>query len=126
MVAKTQQIVVDDDETASVVDSVRAGKYQVKLPYNLEKPFIDPENMTGRQLRELKEAHAEAQKKLRDAYHAEERRLKSLFRQDLEKEHGLVGHPKAGKLYEIAYAHSHSDGHEQIAWTYGELAELLS
>ena len=47
------------------------------------------------------------------------------FKGDLEKEYSLTGHPKASKLYEIAYDMGHHSGMEEVANHYDTLSELL-
>ena len=43
----------------------------------------------------------------------------------LESEYGLVGHPKADKLYELAWGYGHSSGYTEVEYYYSELVELL-
>lgn len=112
---------------SEVVESIRAGKYKNTLPspWDLERPTLDHENMTGKQVREAKEAFEAKRLDVRRAYNAEDRRLNQLFVADLEQENGLTGHPKASRVYEMAYERAHSEGNEAVAWTYAELAELV-
>jgi hypothetical protein len=58
-------------------------------------------------------------------FHDESRRLKALFKSDLEAEHGLAGHPKADLLFDIAWEHGHANGYYDVEIHYSELAELL-
>jgi hypothetical protein len=43
----------------------------------------------------------------------------------MEKIHGLTGHPKAEKLYEIAWDIGHSAGYHEVEIYYDDMAELL-
>ena len=53
----------------------------------------------------------------------EERRV--AHKAALELDHGLVGHPKADLLYEIAWSLGHSSGYNEVKNYYDELAPLL-
>ena len=61
----------------------------------------------------------------RDAYRAEDYRLRLLFKADLEKKFGLKFHPKRDRLFEIAWDDGHSCGYSEVYWTYEKLSELL-
>lgn len=43
----------------------------------------------------------------------------------LEKKHGLTGHPKADKLYELAWGMGHSAGYYEVEIFYNDMADLL-
>lgn len=47
------------------------------------------------------------------------------FKTNLEREHGLTGHPKADLLWRLAWEDGHSGGWDDIASVYSEFAELL-
>ena len=61
----------------------------------------------------------------RKEHRAETARLEAIFKADLEEEFGLTGHPKADKLYGIAWSYGHSAGYIDVAHYYDELSELL-
>ena len=109
----------------SVIDAIREGKYANLVPYKRESVPAGEDSMTVRQARD----HAEEQKRLNREQHrlhrTEEARLRSLFQSDLEAEHGLVGHPKAARLFELAWDDDHSGGFEAVAYSYAELADLV-
>jgi hypothetical protein len=46
-------------------------------------------------------------------------------RATLEVKHGLVGHPKAARLYELAYEIGHSAGYHEVEIYYDDMADLL-
>lgn len=109
-----------------VIEAIRAGKYETAVPMSIEPLILDKDEMTGRQVREMQEAHRLRQLEQREAYRADRARLRDLFKADLEAEHGVVGHPKADKLFDLAWEYGHSDGHESVAYHYGELMGLVS
>jgi hypothetical protein len=43
----------------------------------------------------------------------------------MEANHGLSGHPKADKLYEIAWEFGHSAGYGEIEIYYDQLVDLV-
>ena len=44
---------------------------------------------------------------------------------DLEKEHSMIGHPKAKTLFEMAWSDQRSDGLRAVAWRYEDLLQLV-
>lgn len=73
-------------------------------------------------------AWEEAKKERKRAQHRlrreEDARLIALFKEDLEKEYGTVGHPKADRLFEMAWSHGDSL-HLDVAYHYDDLSELV-
>ena len=61
----------------------------------------------------------------RDEYHAEDARLKELFKADMEKEEGVADNPKRDRLFEIAWDEGHSSGYEEVWNHYTTLVELI-
>ncbi len=61
----------------------------------------------------------------RAAYSAESGRLTELFKRDLFAELGIVGHPKAEKLYSIAWDMGHSSGFSEIETVAWDLLPLI-
>lgn len=61
----------------------------------------------------------------RKRYHEDIGRLNAKFKEDLFKEHGVEGHPKAEKCYAIAYDHGHSAGMSEVANYFEEFVELI-
>jgi len=61
----------------------------------------------------------------RAAYHQEERRLMDLFKEDLLLELGLRGHPKAEKLWQMAWDHGHADGLQDVLYWAEDFAQLI-
>lgn len=109
---------------ADVIDQVRAGHYTNNVPYSIPKPRPN-EDMTLRQVREQDEDYKARTREQRKLYHEEEARLTALFAADLADEHGLTGHPKAVKVFGMAWEDGHSEGLESVAHRYAELAELV-
>lgn len=62
-------------------------------------------------------AHAE--------YTTEDARLYAKFKADLFDDLGITGHPKAEKLFAIAWEYGHSSGYSEVYNYADELAELL-
>lgn len=106
--------------------AIAAGRYDNKIPYRLDDVPVDEDAMTVRQAREHKEEQARKRREQRDLYAREEQRLVALFKDDLEKAHGVAGHPKADKLFEMAWSDGHSEGVQQVANRYSELVELIT
>lgn len=52
-------------------------------------------------------------------------RMTDLLRRDLEAEHGVAAHPRAGKLWSLAWEHGHSSGYSDVVNYYEEFVELL-
>ena len=116
------------DQTMSVYDKIRAGLYNRKLPYNppeTELIKIDPENMTGKQVREAKEANDRKKVEYRLAYSKNSGELASQFRKDLEEDCGTTGHPKADMLFNKAYDRGHSGGFEEVTNAYYDMVDLI-
>lgn len=62
------------------------------------------------------------------SYHermADERVHKAEHRAKLEKTYGVVGHPKAERLYELAYEEGHAAGDHEIEYYYSVMVELI-
>jgi hypothetical protein len=61
----------------------------------------------------------------RDAYNADVNQKMAQFKADLEAEYGMVGHPKADKLYAKAWDMGHSSGLNEVMYYYDDLSELV-
>lgn len=85
----------------SVEDKLASGAYTTKLPY------------------------VRGDREARRLYNTDQERLRQEFRADLEAEYGLVGHPKAAKLFDMAWEDCHSSGFSEVASHYDRLAELV-
>lgn len=60
------------------------------------------------------------------AYHDEQERLRQLFQQDLAAEHGFqYTHPAVAKALSFAWQEGHASGYPEVAYYFGELAEIL-
>lgn len=46
-------------------------------------------------------------------------------KQKLEEKYGVVGHPKADRLYELAWEHGHSSGYSEVEIYYDDFVELV-
>lgn len=64
-------------------------------------------------------------KETRQAHSYNEAVLMARFKEDLAREHGLDTHPKATKLWDIAWSMGHASGLSEVETYYAEFAELL-
>lgn len=90
-------------EEKCVYEKMRSDYYKNKLPYSGKKDD-----------QAIRKAHGE-----------EEGRLHQLFKSDLEKEFGIVRHPKADLLFQIAWSMGHSSGYHEVWNHYQEMVDLL-
>lgn len=104
---------------------IAAGEYNTKVPYHVEIVPVDENKMTVAGAREHKAAEKARDRAQRDLNRQDQNRLNGVFQADLEAEHGVTGHPKAGKLYSIAWEDGHSGGHSEVANVYAKLVELI-
>jgi len=96
-----------------VYDDIQDGKYENKKPWPKRTGSKASAALTAENTR------------LRHAYREEEARLTALLKSDLEKEFKVAGHPKAGKLWELAWEKGHAYGYSEVCLEYSVLAELL-
>lgn len=107
-------------------DNLAAGKYENKVPFPSEVVPADVENMTVKQVREHKEAERKRRCEGRIAWLAGEDAARELLRADLETEHGVVGNPKAEKLWSLAWEHGHGCGCGDVIFYYEEFVALVA
>lgn len=67
----------------------------------------------------------EHRKTMRKAYNDRQAEIQAEFRADLEDEYETAGHPKADKLWELAWDYGHSSGLREVELHYAEFAELV-
>lgn len=58
-------------------------------------------------------------------YVEETKRLEKEFKSDLEVEFDVLGHPKADKLFDLAWSFGHGSGFYEVYFYYSELSELV-
>ena len=109
----------------NVFDAIAEGRYKNNVPYDREPDPVNEETMTVRQAREHKEKQKLLRNEQRELHHAEQHRLDALFKADLEAEHNVVGHPKADKLFSIAWQRGHAYGYYDVACIYDDIVELI-
>lgn len=61
----------------------------------------------------------------REDWREKEKKKKASHKLRLEKEFGIVDHPKSDKLYEIAWSFGHSEGFNEVESYYLDMVELL-
>ncbi len=88
---------------ATVYVKANRGDYNSKLPYESYK--VNPI--------------------ANEAYREDQARLNKQFRLDLEVEHGVIGNPKAEKLFDIAWEQGHAYGFSEVALHYDQLVVLI-
>lgn len=86
-----------------VLDNIAEGVYETKIKYQPGK----------------------AAKEQREAYHADRGRLRDLFRDDLLKENGIVDHPKAQVLWELAWEEGHANGYIEVVMYFEKFLPLI-
>jgi hypothetical protein len=96
--------------TINVLDAIREGRYENKVTYEAWR---------------MRKHDAKKSREQLNKRRAEEARLNSLFKADLENQHGVAGHPKADRLFELAWDYGHSSGYNEVAYYYDDLAELI-
>jgi hypothetical protein len=109
----------------TVRDNLDAGKYENKVPASYEILPVDPDNMTVRQAEAHREAEKEKKRTQRQLHRQEQGRITAMVKADLEAEHGIAGHPKADKLWSLAWDDGHSAGYYDVIGYYEEFVELV-
>lgn len=92
----------------SIREQIAAGKYNNKVPY--------PDRKLPAQ-----ELHSKLK-----AYHAGADVARAEFRVDLESEYHMSHHPKADKLWNLAWEHGHSSGLVDVVHYYEDFLELIT
>lgn len=94
------------EDTRSVAEKIRDGAYKVA---NLEYPSPkDPDKQAKRQ-----------------AYQAAQAELHEQFKQDLFRENGVVGNPKAELCFQKAWEMGHASGVSEVENYFSDLVELI-
>lgn len=118
-----------------VRQNIEDGKYKnsvelkahVRMPVELGKSasmLSDAQIANLPKIKAAYEADKLDQREASEKYRKRESEIIAQFQRDLEVEHGMVGHPKAGKLFSKAWGHGHSGGFHEIAGSYEDLVEL--
>lgn len=109
----------------TVRDFIIEGRYANLVPFSVpeQKPHDD---MTVRQARDLKATNASRKATQHRLHREEEARLNALFKADLEAEYGTTAHPRAGRLFELAWGMGHANGYGEVYDYYGELVTLIT
>lgn len=115
----------------NVRDNLAAGKYENKVPYvrippnGVDMAHGNPDTMTVNQMSALRASERQRHRDQRDAHRQNERVMTAVLKADLETEHDVVGHPRADKLWDLAWDHGHSSGYSEVINYYEDLVELL-
>lgn len=105
--------------------NLAAGKYDNKVPHSIDKVPGNPDTMTVSQFKAHEAAEKEREREQRRLHRENEGKMTALLRADLETEHAMADHPKAGQLWMLAWAHGHSGGYSEVINYYEEFVELL-
>ena len=100
---------------------------ELEYPYKPPKPNKTPEESNedfGRRLDAYNFEFAEW-KERRKLYSEAVHKVELRFRADLLESLGIQNHPKANKLYDMAWDDGHSEGYHRVAEVAETLAELL-
>lgn len=110
----------------TVRDKIAAGDYESKIPRELPPDDIDEEMVTAAEYKRLVNTRAERERRHRELYRQDCHRLEgAVFKADLEAEYELVGHPKADKVFGLAWEHGHSASLHEVWMYYDDFAELV-
>lgn len=117
----------------SVVAKARDGKYNYPArPVRPAKPVM-PRDMTDiDEVSEYSRIVQVYEKELRNFnerlsnYNAECEKIETRFRNELEIEFKTTDHPKAERIFQMAWARGHYAGKEEVALTYRDLMDLLN
>jgi hypothetical protein len=106
----------------------RAGSAVAKRNPGMETEILDPRVGVDIELGACtceKVVDKVAYKAAVSAYGANTARLEAQFKQDMFVELGVVGHPKADKLYSIAWEMGHSSGYSEVASHMWDMVDLI-
>lgn len=110
----------------TIREKIDAGYYNSKIPFDLPDDNIDEASISVAEYKKLQASRLYRVQENRRLFREDTNRLEmEVFREDLAKEHDLVGHPKADLLFSIAWVHGHSSGLIEVAQYYDEFADLL-
>jgi hypothetical protein len=125
---------IPKDESMSVLDNVSAGKYENNLPtpnHDSNDDWIEEQMSTfvgtPDEIKEKEEAlrdiDSDKYYTARDNYMSEWYRLENSFKNDIEAEFGLLGHPSAKLLFQRCFEH---DGFNEYFYNnYQNLSRIL-
>jgi hypothetical protein len=110
----------------SVYDKLRDGDYKNALPYPPHAASVGQRILRGDEAAKKIAVPDQAERaRMIGAYREEESRLTEQFKADALAEVGLTGHPKADKVYHLAWEYGHSAGLSEVMNYLPELAELV-
>ena len=111
--------------TINVREALEAGRYCNNVPYTITRVPVDEDKMTVKQAREHTESEKQRGRDQMRKHREREAELNMLVKSDLEAQHGIVGHPKADKLWSLAWDAGHSAGYSDVITYYEDFVELL-
>jgi len=119
-----------------VRQKLEAGEYKAKVefptkptePTVFRKTAKDLTREEAQALPAMKDDYDAAMKLYREGRHAHRRSEQEAierFRNDMEEENQMIGHPKAEILWGKAWEEGHSNGLLNVLWYYEDLLELV-
>lgn len=111
----------------SVYEKLRDDSYKNKLPYPVGPALVGLRTLKNQPAAGEGEVHLEgkAREAAMQAYREEDSRLAEEFKADALAEVGLTGHPKADKVYHLAWEYGHSAGFSEVMNYLPDLADLV-
>ena len=91
----------------------------------IEKDLAAAKAEAAERERKLKDERTNVKREQMRKANEEARRLTDELRARLERENGVVGHPKAALLWSKAWEHGHSAGLSEVESWYDDLVELI-
>ncbi len=104
-------------------ETARALLYPTKPQKPAEKDY--PSHAAYGQALDQWETDKEQWLRLVDEYHAANGRVNQSFEAEILEALGITDHPKARKLWEMAYERGHSGGYYEVAQEAERLVELI-
>ncbi len=107
--------------------------YKVTIPYpnKPSKPVMERVGRESQAICVYADAMEKWEKDMEDyqealaIYREALRKLDERFKQDVLCENGLAGHPKAEKVWDLAWEEGHSSGYSEVANRVERLTELV-
>jgi len=108
---------------SNIFERIARGEFYLDEPYP-EKPDDLDESADIVDILERTDVDADYRQAVAE-YREKQKLLLRRFREALEAECGMVGHPKANKVYALAWEYMHRRGLVDVASMYYDLAELV-
>ena len=116
---------INEVNEMEVIDKIRNGVYENKLIFPRKQDFMIYKKCEycGSKYKDKEEEKKYTVAKLK--YRHEDAAMLEKLKQDLIREAGIEGHPKADTLWNLAYGQGHSAGFQEIHNQFFELLDLV-